>query len=137
MTFTNSINSRALEHKGTMVDVYSKMKPDTLRLQLQTVLTAYYKDIKRVVSASCCTKPKVVKCKFKDQDDTEAAAAAPPPPTPTPLTPTPPPPPPRRTGARKRHPAGRGLLQPPALGARAGAQRRRGRQGGTKKGGKA
>ncbi len=48
MTFAHSINSLALEHEGAMVDVYSKMKPDTLRLQLQTILTAYYEDIKGV-----------------------------------------------------------------------------------------
>ncbi len=35
--------------------------------QLQTVLTAYYQDIKGVVSASGCTKSKVVKRKFEDQ----------------------------------------------------------------------
>ncbi len=47
-----------------MVEVYSKMKPYTFMSQLQTVLTAYYKDIKWVVSAS--TKSKVVKHKFED-----------------------------------------------------------------------
>jgi hypothetical protein len=55
-----------------MVDVYSKMKPDALRLQLQTVLTAYYKDIKGVVSARGCTKPKVVKHKLEDQHEAYA-----------------------------------------------------------------
>jgi hypothetical protein len=58
-----------------MVEVYSKMKPDAFTLQLQTVLTAYYEDIKRGVSASGCTKSKVVKRKFEDQDDADAAAA--------------------------------------------------------------
>ncbi len=70
MAFADSINSLALEHEGAMVDVYSKMKPDTFRLQLQTVLTAYYEDIKGMVRASSCTKSKVVKSKFEDQDDT-------------------------------------------------------------------
>jgi hypothetical protein len=46
MTLANIINSRALDHEGAMVDVYSKMKPDSLRSQLQTILTAYYEDIK-------------------------------------------------------------------------------------------
>ncbi len=50
------MNAQALEHKGAMVDlgleVYSKMKPDALRLQLQNVLITYYEDIKGVVSAS-------------------------------------------------------------------------------------
>ncbi len=75
MTFANIINSRALDHEGAMVDVYSKMKPDSLGSQLQTILTAYYEDIKGVVSPSSCTKPKVVKHKFEDQDNAEAAAA--------------------------------------------------------------
>ncbi len=51
------------------------MKPDVLRLQFQTVLITYYEDIKGVVSASGCTKPKVVKRKFMDQDAANAAAA--------------------------------------------------------------
>ncbi len=55
-----------------MVEVYSKMKPDAFPSQLLPVLTraAYYEDIKGVVSASGCTKSKVVKHKFEDQDDT-------------------------------------------------------------------
>jgi hypothetical protein len=52
------------------------MKPDSFTWQLQTVLTAYYEDIKGVVSASGCTKSKVVKCKFEDQDDTRLASDA-------------------------------------------------------------
>ena len=117
-----------------MVDVYSKMKPDVFRLQLQTVLTTYYEDIKGAVSASGCTKPKVVERKFEDQDDAadaadadaDAAAAA----AAANATATvPPPPQPRWTGARHPHPAGRSLLRPPALGARAGAARGRGGQG--------
>ncbi len=59
------MNAHALEHAGTMVEVYSKMKPDTFMSQFQTVLTAYYEDIKQVVSAS--TKSKVVKRKFEDR----------------------------------------------------------------------
>ena len=39
-----------------MVDVYSKMKPDSFKLQLQTVMTAYYEDINGVQSASGCPK---------------------------------------------------------------------------------
>ena len=108
----------------------SKMKPDALRLQLQTVLITYYEDIKGVVSASGCTKPKVVKRKFVDQDAANAAAAiavdadaaaananananaA------TPATP-----PDGGAPALHAHPAGRSLHRPPALGARAGAAR--------------
>ncbi len=61
--------ARAIGHEGAMVDVYSKMKPASFTLQLQTILTALYEDIKGVVSASGCTKYKVVKRtgKFKDQ----------------------------------------------------------------------
>jgi hypothetical protein len=58
------MNAQALEHEGAMVEVYSKMKPDTFTSQFQTVLTAYYEDIKRVVRAS--TKSKVVNHKFED-----------------------------------------------------------------------
>ncbi len=66
-----------------MVEVYSKMKPDAFPSQLQNVLTAYYEDIKGVVSASGCNKSKVVKSKsgiikrkFEDQDDTRLAPEA-------------------------------------------------------------
>ena len=51
-----------------MMEVYSKTKPDTFTSQLQTVLTAYYEDIKGVVSASGCTKAKVIKRKFDTLD---------------------------------------------------------------------
>jgi hypothetical protein len=61
------MNAQALEYEGAMVEVYPKMKPDTFTLQLQTILTAYYEDIKRVVSASGCTKSKVFKSKFEDR----------------------------------------------------------------------
>jgi hypothetical protein len=74
--FADSINSRALEHESAMVDVYSKMKPDGFRSQLQTVLTAYYEDIKGVASASGSAKTKVVKRKFEDQDGTDLAPGA-------------------------------------------------------------
>ncbi len=47
-----------------MVDVYTKMKPDSFLSQLHTILTAYYKDIKGVQGSSGCTKTKVVKRKF-------------------------------------------------------------------------
>ena len=72
------MNARALDHKGPMVDVYSKLKPDSFTLQLQTVLTTYYEDIMPVgvQGASGCNKAKVVKRKFEDQDDTEVAQDA-------------------------------------------------------------
>ena len=52
-----------------MVDAYTKMKPDSFKSQLQAVLTTYYEDIKGILGASGCSKPKVVKCKFEDQED--------------------------------------------------------------------
>ncbi len=70
------MNAQALEHEGEMVKVYSKMKPDAFQSQLQNVLTAYYEDIKAVVSASGCNKSKVVKRKLEDQDDTRLAPDA-------------------------------------------------------------
>ena len=112
------MNTLALEHEGAMVEVYSKMKPDAFPSQLQNVWTAYYEDIKGVVSASSCNKSKVVKRKFEDQDDTglapdadaayastAGAGAA------TPATPP--------DGGAEPHPAGKSLL-PPALLPRAG-----------------
>ncbi len=44
--------------------------PDSFKLQLQTVLTAYYEDINGIQDASGCPKTKVVKRKFEDQEDT-------------------------------------------------------------------
>jgi hypothetical protein len=52
--FENSINAQALQHESAMVDVYTKMKPDSFKLQLQAVLTAFYEDIKGVQGASGC-----------------------------------------------------------------------------------
>ena len=109
-----------------MVEVYSKMKPDAFTLQLQTVLTAYYEDIERGVSASGCTKSKVVKRKFEDQDDTglapdadaayaSPAAAAGAADAATPATPP--------DGGAEPHQAGKSLLLPPALLPRAGTAR--------------
>ena len=42
---------------------------------MQIVLTAYYEDIKGIVSASGCTKSKVIKRKFEDQDNIADAGA--------------------------------------------------------------
>ena len=77
IAFSDSVNSRALEHEATMLDVYSKMTRDAFSSQLQTVLTDYYEDIKGIVCASGCTKSKVVKRKFEDHDDIPADAPAP------------------------------------------------------------
>ena len=77
--FEDSINAHALQHESAMVDVYTKMKPDSFKLQLQAVLTAFYEDIKGVQGASGCPKIKVIKRRFADQDEAEdddGAAAA-------------------------------------------------------------
>ncbi len=65
----DSINARALQLESAMIDVYTKMKPDSFKLQLQAVLTAYYYDIKGVQGASDCPKTKIVKLRFKDQEN--------------------------------------------------------------------
>jgi hypothetical protein len=122
------MNTRALEHEGAMAEVYSKMKPDAFPSQLQTVLTAHYEDIKGVMSASGCTKSKVVKRKFKDQDDTglapdadaayaSTAAGAGAADAATSVIPP--------DGGAEPHPAGKSLLLPPSLLPRAGAARGR------------
>ena len=94
---------------------------------MQNVLTAYYEDIKGVVSASCCNKSKVVnqvKCKFEDQDDTGLAPDA----DATPATPP--------DGGAEPHPAGKSLLLP-SPAAKGGGGRGRGGGGGKKAAGKA
>jgi hypothetical protein len=52
-----------------MVDVYTKMKPDSFKSQLQAVLTTYYEDIKGVQGGSCCHKTRIVKRQFENQED--------------------------------------------------------------------
>ena len=72
------INARALQHEASMLEVYSKMKPDNFRSQFQAVLTTYYEDIKEVLGASGCTKGKSMKRRFQDanEDGDDAAATA-------------------------------------------------------------
>jgi hypothetical protein len=62
--FEDSINAQALDHKSAMVNSYTKMKPGSSKLQLQAVLTTYYKDIKGVQGASGCHKTRIVKPLF-------------------------------------------------------------------------
>jgi hypothetical protein len=73
--FEATINSRAHQHEGAMMEVYSKMKPDSFTSQLQTALTAYHEDIMGLQGASGCSKVKVIKRKFEDQVATDAADA--------------------------------------------------------------
>ena len=121
------MNSHALDHKGAMVNVYSKMKPNSFKSQLQAVLTANYKDIHGVQGASGCpktsTRSSSSKLRTKRMLDQRQTMTQPP----TQLL-TLPPPPSRRTGACQPQPAGWGLQAvllalpvalPPALGARA------------------
>ena len=51
----------ALDHKRAMVNAYTKMKPDSFKLQLQAVLTTYYEDTKGVSGTSGCHKTRIVK----------------------------------------------------------------------------
>ena len=67
--FEDNINAQALQHESTMVDVYTKMKPDSFKSQLQAVLTALYEDIKGVQGASGCPKTKILKRRFEDHED--------------------------------------------------------------------
>ena len=50
-----------LNHESTMLGVYTKMKTDSFKSQLQAVLTVYYEDIKGILGASGCTKSKIIK----------------------------------------------------------------------------
>ncbi len=52
-----------------MVDVYTKMKPESFKSLLQAVLTTFNEDIKGVQGSSCCPKTKMVKRRFEDQED--------------------------------------------------------------------
>jgi hypothetical protein len=52
-----------------MLGVYTKMKTDSFKSQLQAVLTAYYEDIKGIQGASGCPKSKNIKRRFEDQED--------------------------------------------------------------------
>jgi hypothetical protein len=111
-------------HKhSSMVEVYSKIKPDTFTLQFQTVLTAYYEDIKRVVrAAEPAPSPRWSRATSRTGLRQTPTPLLPPQLTTT-TTPMQPTPPPRRTWAQQPHPAGRSLHWPPALGAGAGAAR--------------
>ena len=108
------MHEHSADHKGAMVNVYSKMKPDSFKSQLQTVLTAYYEDINGVQGASGCpkTSTRSSSASSRTKRRPEQRLTRTPPPT---LLPTLPPPPSRRTGARHPPPAGWSLQQPPSL----------------------
>ncbi len=124
--FKDSMNAGALEHEGTMVEVYSKMMPDTFHVTVANRLDR----LLRADQGGCERQRLHQVLGGQEQVRGPDLRQTPTPPTPaTPPTPTQPPPLPRRTGARQQHLTGRGLLRSPALGARAGAARR-GRQEG-------
>ncbi len=60
-----------LQHESALLDVYTKVTPDSSKTQLQAVLTAYYKDIKGIEGASGSPTPKFVKRRFEDPLNTE------------------------------------------------------------------
>ncbi len=78
--FQDSVNAQALDYKSAMVNAYTKMKPDSFNLQLQAVLTTYYKDIKGVQGASSCHMTRIIKRQFKDQEATREQTQRTPPP---------------------------------------------------------
>ncbi len=66
-----------------MVDIYTNMKPDSFRLQVQTVLTAYYEDIKGISGHKRLPKDKGYRQTqvrgprgYRDKQDAAADAAA-------------------------------------------------------------
>ena len=103
-------------HEGAMVDVYSKMKPDSFKSQLHSVLTAFYEDINWVQGSSCCPKTSTRSSSASSRTNLkrrpEQRLTRTPPPTPLPTLP---PPPPRRTGARQTPPARWILQRSPSL----------------------
>jgi hypothetical protein len=95
-------------------DVNSKMNPDSFKLQLQTVLTAYYEDINGIKGAKSWSKTSTRSSsaslrtkRIPEQRQTRTQL-------PTQL-PTPPHPPICRTGALQPPPARCNLHRPPAL----------------------
>ncbi len=58
ISYEESINVREFQHESAMLDVYTKMTPDSFKMQLQAVLTAYYENIKGIQGASGCPMPK-------------------------------------------------------------------------------
>jgi hypothetical protein len=124
--FKGSMDARSLGHEGTMVEVYSKMKPDTFQVTVANRLDRLLQEDQGGCERQRLHKVLGGQAQVRGPDLRQTPT---PPTPPTPLTPTPPPPLPRPTGARQQHPTGRGLLLPQALGARAGAARRGRREG--------
>ncbi len=124
--FKGSMNARALEHEDTMVEVYSKMKPDTFHVTVANRFDRLLREDQGGCERQRLHQVLGGEAQVRGQDLRQTPT---PPTLPTPPTPTPPPPLPRRTGALQPHPTGRGLLRPSALGARAGAARRGRREG--------
>ncbi len=118
--FKGSMDARSLEHEGTMVEVYSKMKPDTFQVTVANRLDRLLREDQGGCERQRLHQVLGGQAQVRGSD----LRQMPTPPTPPTLpTPTPPPPLPSPTGARQPHLTGRGLLLPPALGARAGVAR--------------
>ncbi len=71
ISYEDSINVRQLQHESAVLDVYTKMTPDSFKTQLQAVPTAYYEDIKGIQGTSGCPMSKFVKCRFEDPQNAE------------------------------------------------------------------
>jgi hypothetical protein len=122
-----------------MVNVYSKMKPDSFTLPLQTILTSLFEDIKGVVSARGCTKSKTPRwsgassriglAPDADAADAAAAAAAADAHAASPAT--------SQEGGAAAAPGGDGPASAPSPGGRSGGGRGRAVGGGKQAAGKA
>ena len=133
------MNTRALEHEGAMVEVYSKMKPDAFPSQLQNILKPITRISRGLWAPAVATSPRWSSASSRtkmipDLRQTPTPPTLPPPPPPAP--PTQPPPPPRRTGAQSRTRRGRASSGPQPCGQGRGRKGAGGR-GGKKASGKA
>jgi hypothetical protein len=127
--FKDSMNARTLEHKGTMVEIYSKTKPDTFHGTVANSLDRLLRGDQGGCERQLLHQVLGIQAQVRGPDLHQTPTQPTQPTLPTLPTPTPPPPLPRLTGAQQPHPTGRGFLRPPALGARAGAARRGRREG--------
>ncbi len=130
--FEDSMNTQALEHNGTMVEVYSKMKPDTFHVTVANRLDRLLRG-----DWECQRLHQVLggqaQVQGPDLRPTQTPPTLPTPPPP-PLPPLPPPPL-RWTGAQQLH-----MEEPPPApspGGRSGGGKGRAGGGGKKACGKA
>jgi hypothetical protein len=129
IVFEDSITTRALEHESAMADAYNKMKPGSIKWQLQAILTTsgYYEDIKGVQGPAVAARPRLSSADSRTKRTTPATRVQ----TPTPAPARRAPAPHRRTPPpllRAPQPAGRltaaaTTRRPPALPARRQSKR--------------